>query len=96
MPQSCPPAAYRYPNELLILNLKLIFVFLVIVLPASATFCASVIFILFAVSVAYFSSHSQHQMLMERAFQAHLQPCSLWRSYGRTGPANIQPIRPGF
>jgi Zn-dependent protease with chaperone function len=69
MPKPYRTTAYRYPNELLILYLTSILVFLVIALTATATFCASVIFVLLAVGLAYFSSHTQHQRLMEQAFR---------------------------
>lgn len=73
MARPYPTTVYRYPNELLILNLTIILVLLVVVLTASATFCASAIFILFAVSLAYLSSRAKHQSLMEHAFEVTTQ-----------------------
>lgn len=59
--------AYRYPNERLILWLTMLLVFLVIAITATATVCTSVIFIGIAVGLAYFSSRSHHQALMQAA-----------------------------
>lgn len=67
MPSPYRTTAYRYPNERLILILTIVLVLLVIALTATATVCVSVIFILAAVILAYASSRSHHQALIERA-----------------------------
>lgn len=58
---------YRYPNERFILTATLLLVFLVIALTATATLCASLIFVLLAVMLASASSRSHHQALMRSA-----------------------------
>lgn len=65
--------AYRYPNERLILVLTIVLVLLVIALTATATICVSVIFILAAVVLAYASSRSHHQALIDRAHPVSTQ-----------------------
>lgn len=60
------PESYRFPNETLILTVTLVLVFLVIALTATATLCTSVVFLALFVGLAYFSTRSQHQALLER------------------------------
>jgi Zn-dependent protease with chaperone function len=59
--------AYRYPNELLILWVTILVVLGVIVFTAAATACLSVAFMLVFVVLAYQSSKSHHQGLMQNA-----------------------------
>jgi len=59
--------AYRFPNEQLILILTIMLVLLVIALTATATVCISIVFIVAAVVLAYASSRSHHQALINRA-----------------------------
>lgn len=61
------PNAYRYPNEHLILVLTITLVFGVIAFTAAATVCVSAVFVLLAFSMAYSSSRTHHQALMQRA-----------------------------
>lgn len=66
-------AAYRYPHEHLILGLTFLLVLGVIAVTAAATVCASVIFVALAVLLAYSSSRSHHQALMQGAYPVHEQ-----------------------
>lgn len=59
--------SYRYPNEHLVLGLTITAVMLVIALTATATLCASVLFIGLAVLVSYYASRSAHQRLVNHA-----------------------------
>jgi Zn-dependent protease with chaperone function len=87
--------AYRTPNEILILSLTLFLVLLVIVVTASATFCASFVFIAIAVGMAYFSSRTQHQQLIQQAYRVNKQetpePAELVRQCAlRLQPENFE------
>lgn len=59
--------AYRYPNERLILGVTLLVVAGVIALTATATVCASVLFIGIFLLMAYNSSRAHQQALMRAA-----------------------------
>jgi len=73
MPPPYNTTAYRYPNEILILSGTILLVVLVIALTATATFCASILFVLLAVGLAYYSSRSHHQALMRGAVRVSSQ-----------------------
>jgi Zn-dependent protease with chaperone function len=60
-------AAYRYPNERLILAATLLLVLAVIALTATATVCLSVLFVAVFVAIAYGMNRSQHNELLRRA-----------------------------
>jgi hypothetical protein len=64
-----PTATYRYRSEQLILGVTLLAVGLVIALTATATVCASLLFVLLAIGMAYTASQSHHQNLMRAAFR---------------------------
>jgi Zn-dependent protease with chaperone function len=66
-------AAYRYPNEHLILGVTLVLVGLVIAVTATATLCSSAVFIAFAVALAHSSSRALHQALIKRAYPVTAQ-----------------------
>ncbi len=68
MPSPFRTTDYRTPDELLILGLTLLLVFLVIAISAVATLCTSFIFVALAVFLAYSSSQAHHQALMARAY----------------------------
>lgn len=59
--------AYRFPNEQLILAGTLVLVLVVIALSATATVCASVVFIAAFGVISYTSSRSHHQNLLRGA-----------------------------
>jgi Zn-dependent protease with chaperone function len=61
------PTSYRYPHEQLILAFTLFLVLVVIALTASATVCASVIFILIYVAISAYFSYSHHRSLLSAA-----------------------------
>ena len=67
MPPHFDTTAYRYPSEYGILTLTLLLVFLVIALTATATFCASVVFVALAVVLAYYSTRAHHHALLHNA-----------------------------
>jgi Zn-dependent protease with chaperone function len=67
MPAPFRTTAYRYPNEHLVLAGTLLLVFLVIAVSATATLCASVAFVLFFVTLSYYSTRTHHQGLLRRA-----------------------------
>ena len=60
--------SYRYPNEQLVLGVTLLLVAGVIALTATATVCTSVLFIALAVALAYSSSRSHHQALVQKSY----------------------------
>ncbi|MBN1146070.1 MAG: M48 family metallopeptidase [Anaerolineales bacterium] len=83
--------AYRYPNEQLILTLTLLLVFAVIALTATATLCASLVFIIAFVVLSYYMGRSHHQALVRNA--ARVTPAAtpgLERVVAR-GLARLQP-----
>jgi Zn-dependent protease with chaperone function len=59
--------SYRYPNENLVLSLTILAVLLIIALTATATLCASVLFIGIAVLISYYASRSAHHELVDHA-----------------------------
>jgi len=61
-------SAYRYPNEVLILSFTLLVVLLVIAVTATATLCASVLFIAAAVVFAYIANRAHHRALLRSAY----------------------------
>jgi Zn-dependent protease with chaperone function len=67
VPRRFDTTAYRYPREQLILALTLFLVFLIVVVTATATFCLSGIFVLLMLALAYWTTRSHHQALMEKA-----------------------------
>jgi len=84
-------SAYRYPNELLILALTFILVALVIVFTATATLCTSVVFIGLIVTLAYTSSRSRHQALMQRAARVTAQSTPGLARLVRESVSRLQP-----
>ena len=60
-------AAYRYPNEQLVLALTLLVVMGVIALTATATVCASLLFILAFILMSYLLGRAHHQELVRVA-----------------------------
>lgn len=70
MPARVDLSACRYPNETLILTLTVGLVCLVVALTAAATLCTSVLLVLLAVGMAYYSGKSMHQELMLHAHPA--------------------------
>jgi Zn-dependent protease with chaperone function len=67
MAYSINPSAYRYPHEHLILTLTVALVLTVIAVTAAATLCTSVLVISLVVGLAYASSRSMHQALLQQA-----------------------------
>ena len=61
--------AYRYPNERLILAVTICAALAVIALTATATVCASVIFIILFVIISYNASLAHHQEILRAARQ---------------------------
>jgi Zn-dependent protease with chaperone function len=59
--------SYRYPNETLVLSLTILAVLLIIALTATATLCASVVFIGIAVLISFYASRSAHHELVDHA-----------------------------
>jgi Zn-dependent protease with chaperone function len=64
--------SYRYPNEILILNITLVLVLAVISLTAVATVCGSVIFVAAMLALSYIYTRSHHRSLMAGAQQITL------------------------
>lgn len=64
--------AYRYVNEHFILAVTIFLVLLVIALTATATLCASVVFIIGFVALSYYMSQARHKELMGLA--RHVTP----------------------
>jgi Zn-dependent protease with chaperone function len=65
--------AYRYPHEHLILALTFGLVLLVIAFTAAATVCTSVLFLGFAVFLAYTGSRRAHQSILQRGYPVTAQ-----------------------
>ena len=70
MPPRFDTTSYRFPNEHLILGTTLLLVLAVIALTAGATVCLSVVFVVGAVVMGYFSSQAHHQQLLQSARRA--------------------------
>ncbi|MBN1538265.1 MAG: M48 family metallopeptidase [Anaerolineales bacterium] len=58
---------YRYPGEHFVLFLTITVVMLVIALTATATLCASVLFVTLALLISFYTSRSAHRHLVENA-----------------------------
>lgn len=91
MPRPYNTTAYRYPNERLILALTCFLVILVIALTATATLCASVLFIAAMVAMAYYFSRSQHQALLRGARRVTIQDTPGLAKLFRQCAARLQP-----
>lgn len=91
MPRPYNTTAYRYPNERLILALTSFLVILVIALTATATLCASVLFIAAMVAMAYYFSRSQHQALLRGARRVTIQDTPGLAKLFRQCAARLQP-----
>lgn len=59
--------AYRYPSEPGILGFTLLLVFIVIAITSAATVCGSLLFVIFMLVMAYFSTKSHHNDLIEKS-----------------------------
>ncbi len=84
-------AAYRYPNERLILVLTLLLVLAVIALTATATICLSALFIVVFVAVAYGMNRSQHNELLRRARRVTPQSAPGLADVAEDAIARLQP-----
>lgn len=83
--------AYRYPNEQLILTLSLFLVFLVIAVTATATVCASVIFVAGFVALSYSFSKVNHQGLIRQAQRVNTQETPGLAKLAQRGIKRLQP-----
>jgi Zn-dependent protease with chaperone function len=83
--------AYRYPNEQLVLSLTLLAVLLVIALTASATLCASLLFIIAFIAISYFLGRAQHQELVRSAQPVTPQSLPELDTLARRGITVLQP-----
>ena len=84
-------AAYRYPNERLILALTLVLVSLVIILTATATVCLSAVFVAVAVIVSYAMTRAQHRALLAEATPITLEEAPGLAHLLATCRARLQP-----
>ena len=73
MSQTFDTQSYRYPNEQIILSATVFLVLLVVAVTATATVCLSVVFVLFALGLSYYTSRLHHQELVARAKQVNRQ-----------------------
>lgn len=83
--------AYRYPGEHLILLLTLSLVLGVIALTAAATVCASVVFVLGFVLLAYLFTRSHHQALVQSARRVTPQTAPELAAIVQRGVKRLQP-----
>lgn len=83
--------AYRYPGEQLILLATLALVGGVIALTATATVCASLIFILAFIAMSFSFTRSHHQTLMRSAWQVTPQSLPELAEVAQQAMARLQP-----
>ncbi len=83
--------AYRYPNERLILTFTILLVLVVIGLTATATVCASVVFIIAFVVLSYNFSLSHHNALIREARPVTPQSMPELAQVLQRGVARLQP-----
>jgi Zn-dependent protease with chaperone function len=83
--------SYRYPNEHLVLFFTILVVFLVIALSATATLCASVVFIAIAVLLSYYTSRSANKELVDHAQQINVESSPELISLVQTCKDRIRP-----
>ena len=83
--------SYRYPNEQLVLAGTFLLVLVVIALSATATVCASVIFILGFVIFSYQASLSHHRQLLGAAHRVSAQQAPGLAAVVRRGEERLQP-----
>lgn len=83
--------AYRYPSEQLILGVTILLVLGVIALTATATVCASVIFILAFVALAYQMGLSHHRQLVRAARRVEPQSMPALAELARSSIERLQP-----
>ncbi len=73
MPRPYDTQSYRYPNENLILAGSIVLVLIVVAFTAAATVCLSVVFVLLALGISYYSSQTHHQDLVAHAQKVNRQ-----------------------
>ncbi|MCC7129820.1 MAG: hypothetical protein B6D39_06385 [Anaerolineae bacterium UTCFX2] len=83
--------AYRYPSEHLILAITILLVLAVIALTATATVCASVIFVLAFVALAYQMGLAHHRQLVRSARRVEAQGMPELAELARAGVERLQP-----
>jgi Zn-dependent protease with chaperone function len=83
--------AYRYPSERLVLAGTLALAALVILATATATLCASVLFVLAALALSYSTSRSHHRTLIQRASRLTPQRAPALYELARQCTAKLRP-----
>ena len=83
--------AYRFPNEHLILVFTIFLVLVVIAISATATLCASVIFIIGFAIFSYAAGKSNHQALIAQAQRVTPQTLPSLARIARQGVERLQP-----
>lgn len=83
--------AYRYPNERLVLAATLSLVLLVVAITATATVCASLVFMLAYALLSLFFTRSHHQALMRSAYPVTSQNQPILAQVIREGMRRLQP-----
>lgn len=83
--------AYRYPSEHLILAVTLLLALAVIALTATATVCASGIFMLAFIALAYQVGLSHHRQLIRMARRVEAQEMPELAELARDGMKRLQP-----
>jgi Zn-dependent protease with chaperone function len=83
--------SYRYPREQLILVFTLFLVLVVIALTASATVCASGIFIVIYIAISAYFSYSHHQSLLGSARRVTAQDAPELAQIVNRGVSRLKP-----